>query len=295
MAAGWVPTGPGDPLGRVTVRVPVERLHTSNGAIMRTRRPDVLAVEEPLEIRAAGQVITVTMRTPGADLDLVHGYLLAEGIIDAADQVRGARYCAGAVATGPEGVEQNTYNVLDVDLLDPARVPTGVSRVTMSTSACGVCGSASIDAISARVPTHLGRGEVRVAADVVLTLAGALRERQSVFEKTGGVHAAAVADVTGHIHTHAEDVGRHNAVDKTIGAALRAGSLPREDAILVVTSRASFEIVQKAAMAGIAIVATVSAPSSLAVETAATLGMTLIAFARGDRCNVYSGFERVTD
>ncbi|CCI54304.1 formate dehydrogenase accessory sulfurtransferase FdhD [Nostocoides jenkinsii] len=279
----------------MTVRVPVERLHTSNGAIMRTRRPDVLAVEEPLEIRAAGQVITVTMRTPGADLDLVHGYLLAEGIIDAADQVRGARYCAGAVATGPEGVEQNTYNVLDVDLLDPARVPTGVSRVTMSTSACGVCGSASIDAISARVPTHLGRGEVRVAADVVLTLAGALRERQSVFEKTGGLHAAAVADVTGHIHTHAEDVGRHNAVDKTIGAALRAGSLPREDAILVVTSRASFEIVQKAAMAGIAIVATVSAPSSLAVETAATLGMTLIAFARGDRCNVYSGFERVTD
>lgn len=282
-------------MGRVTVRVPVERLHTSGDTITRTRRPDVLAVEEPLEIRAAGQVITVTMRTPGADLDLVHGYLLAEGIIDSADQVRGARYCAGAVATGPEGVEKNTYNVLDVDLLDPARVPTGFSRVTMSTSACGVCGSASIDAISARVPTHLGRGQARVAADVVLTLAGALRERQSVFEKTGGLHAAAVADVTGHIHTHAEDVGRHNAVDKTIGAALRAGALPREDAILVVTSRASFEIVQKAAMAGIAIVATVSAPSSLAVETAATLGMTLVAFARGDRCNVYSGFERVTD
>lgn len=333
-------------MGRVTVRVPVERIRTLDGQTERSRRPDVLAVEEPLEIRAGGQVVTVTMRTPGADIDLVHGYLLAEGIITAADQVRGARYCAGAVATGPDGVEQNTYNVIDVHLDDPARIPLGLSRTSVSTSACGVCGSASIAAIAERlarsgyaVPPTLAatahptspatttgaaairetpasetsrsdtsrsdtfrsdtsrsdtsRSAVTISAGVIAELVAALRTRQSVFERTGGLHAAALADTGGTIHAHAEDVGRHNAVDKTVGAGLRAHVLPRPDAVLVVSSRASFEIVQKAAMARIPIVIVVSAPSSLAVETAAALGLTLIAFARDERCNIYSGFERV--
>ncbi|MBK6886605.1 MAG: formate dehydrogenase accessory sulfurtransferase FdhD [Tetrasphaera sp.] len=333
-------------MGRVTVRVPVERIRTLDGQTERSRRPDVLAVEEPLEIRAGGQVVTVTMRTPGADIDLVHGYLLAEGIITAADQVRGARYCAGAVATGPDGVEQNTYNVIDVHLDDPARIPLGLSRTSVSTSACGVCGSASIEAIAERlarsgyaVPPTLAatahptspatttgaaairetpvsetsrsdtsrsdafrsdtsrsdtsRSAVTISAGVIAELVAALRTRQAVFERTGGLHAAALADTGGTIHAHAEDVGRHNAVDKVVGAGLRAHVLPRPDAVLVVSSRASFEIVQKAAMARIPIVIVVSAPSSLAVETAAALGLTLIAFARDERCNIYSGFERV--
>ncbi|MFN8098982.1 MAG: formate dehydrogenase accessory sulfurtransferase FdhD [Dermatophilaceae bacterium] len=279
----------------MTTRVPVERIRTVDGRVECTRRPDVLAVEEPLEIRAAGQVITVTMRTPGADIDLVHGYLLAEGIITSADEIRTARYCAGSVATGPDGVEQNTYNVLDVDLEDPSRIPGGLSRTALSTSACGICGSASIDAIAARLPArrHTDQSTATLTPATIATLVDGLRSGQAVFDRTGGLHAAAYADTTGTIHAHAEDVGRHNAVDKVLGAALRAGVLPRADSVLVVSSRASFEIVQKAAMAQIPIVVVVSAPSSLAVETAAALGITLVAFARGDRCNVYSGVGRV--
>ncbi len=281
-------------MGRVTVRVPVERITSVDGSLARTRRPDVLAVEEPLEIRSAGQVITVTMRTPGADIDLVHGYLLAEGIITGADQIRGARYCAGAVATGPDGLDQNTYNVIDVDLDDPTRIPEGLSRTALSTSACGVCGSASIAAIAARIPARLHATAATITPATIDDLVAALRARQAVFDRTGGLHAAALADTSGAIHAHAEDVGRHNAVDKVVGAGLRAGVLPgRDDTVLVVSSRASFEIVQKAAMARISIVVVVSAPSSLAVETAAALGLTLVAFARTGRCNVYSGFERV--
>ncbi|MEI2779040.1 MAG: formate dehydrogenase accessory sulfurtransferase FdhD [Tetrasphaera sp.] len=279
----------------MTTRVPVERLRLIADGWERVRRPDTLAVEEPLEIRAAGQVVTVTMRTPGADIDLVHGYFLAEGIIADAAGIRSARYCAGAVATGPDGREQNTYNVIDVDLTEPARAAAGLSRTALSTSACGVCGSASIDAIRDRLPPPLAGPRAQVTAGIVADLMRRVGAGQENFERTGGLHAAALADAGGSIHALAEDVGRHNAVDKVIGAGLRAGLLPRADAVLLVSSRASFEIVQKAAMAGISIIAVVSAPSSLAVETAAALGLTLIAFARGDRCNVYSGFDRVAD
>ncbi len=282
-------------MGRVTTRVPVERLRLTGQGLERVRRPDTLAVEEPLEIRAAGQVVTVTMRTPGADIDLVHGHLLAEGIIAAADEIRAARYCAGAVAAGPDGLDQNTYNVIEVDLADPSRVEAGLSRTALSTSACGVCGSASIDAIRARVPPPLSGPPARLTPAVVADLIRQLAAGQEHFARTGGLHAAALADTGGTMHVLAEDVGRHNAVDKVVGAGLRAGRLPSPDAVLVVSSRASFEIVQKAAMARIPIVVVVSAPSSLAVETAGALGLTLIAFARADRCNVYSGFERVAD
>lgn len=283
-------------MGRVTTRVPVVRLTgIGTASAGRSRRPDTLAVEEPLELRANGQVLTVTMRTPGADIDLAHGYLLSEGVISCRTDVAGARYCAGAVATGPDGLDANTYNVLEVDLVSPsAKVLTAVSRSVFSSSSCGVCGSASIDAVAARVPPGLPDAGARLSVSALPGMLEALAASQVVFARTGGLHAAAIFRVGGELVATAEDVGRHNAVDKVVGAALLAGQLPLDDAVLVVSSRASFDVVQKAAMAGIPIVVAVSAPSSLAAQTATALGMTLVGFARGETANIYSGAERIT-
>ena len=282
-------------MGRVTTRVPVVKFRYAASALPASR-PDTVVVEEPLEIRVDGEVLIVTMRTPGADIDLIHGYLVAEGVIRSGSDIVGARYCAGSVSDGPDGTAQNTYNVLEVDLAraDRARL-LAAGRIAPTTSACGVCGSASIEALTAKLPQSLAGLPVTLAAADVLAYVAKLGAGQGVFRSTGGAHAAAVFEAGGDLRAHAEDIGRHNAVDKAIGAVVRAGREPPLGGVLAVSSRASYEIVQKAAMAGIPVVIAVSAPSSLAVAAAESLGMTLIAFARDDGLNVYAGAGRLGD
>ncbi len=270
-------------MGRVTQRRPVVRV----GATRPGPAVDPVAVEEPLEIRLDGRPFQVTMRTPGDDIDLVHGLLHSEQVIAEAADVVLARYCAG---TGPDGV--NTYNVVDVSLGAGAVPPDpGLQRNVLTSSACGVCGSASIDAIT-RV-TRYAPSTAEVAGDVLLAAPGLVRPQQTVFDKTGGVHAAALLERDGRVLCVREDVGRHNAVDKVIGWALRQQLLPLTDAILYVSSRASFEGTQKAVLAGIGVLVAVSAPRSLAVELADRAGLTLAGFVRGDAMNLYSHAGRV--
>jgi len=255
-------------------------------------REDHLAGEEPLEIRIGGRRFSVTMRTPGNDIELVHGFLHGEGIITGRDDIAAIRYCDGVDEQG-----RNTYNVLDVTLApglaDP--VPDRARAVTTS-SACGVCGSASIDLIGQRARFSL-IGPPAFPPAVITALPDSLRDRQRIFERTGGAHGAALADSAGELSLVREDVGRHNAVDKVIGAALTEGLLDRQRGLttvaLVTSSRASFELVQKAAVAGIGMLVAVSAPSSLAVDLARDLGMTLIGFVRGSGFNLYCGPERI--
>lgn len=275
-------------MGRVTVRTPILKYRSGHFSA----RPDTVAGEEPLELRVAGQPLTVTMRTPGADIDLVHGFLHAEGLITRPADVLGARYCDGVDEQG-----QNTYNVLEVELAGgapPPRELAAAARAFTTSSACGVCGKSSIDALSQRLRYPLPAGDPVFGPEVLAALPDTLRTQQKSFRTTGGIHGAALARPDGSIELVREDVGRHNAVDKTIGAALRAGRLPLSDYALVTSSRASFELVQKALMAGISTMVAVSAPSSLAVELAAESGMTLIGFVRGDSFNVYSGAERIS-
>ena len=276
-------------MSRVTVPKPVRRF--TAGAFV--SRPDTVAGEEPLEIRVGGRRLSLTMRTPGHDIELVHGFLHAEGVISAAEDVRSVRYCDGVDDEG-----RNTYNVLDVTLAEPESpaVMLALSDATRSgvtSSACGVCGSASIDALRTRTRYPLVPGHPQLSPGTILGLPESLREQQQAFRRTGGVHAAALADPSGALAVVREDVGRHNAVDKVVGAALLAGGLPATDQILVTSSRASFELVQKALMAGIGVLVAVSAPSSLAVDLAQDAGMTLIGFTRADGFNLYSGPERV--
>jgi FdhD protein len=253
-------------------------------------RPDTVAAEEPLEIRLAGRPLAVTMRTPGDDFDLVHGFLATEAVIGGPDDVAGLRYCDSVDADG-----RNTYNVVDVDLAAGVAAPaTALDRNFYTSSSCGVCGKASIDAIRTRSRFDVAADGVRVPLGVLLGLPDRLRAAQEVFAKTGGLHAAGLFTADGELRTVREDVGRHNAVDKVIGEAVRAGALPLSGHVLVVSGRASFELTQKAAMAGIPVLAAVSAPSSLAVELAREVGITLVGFLRGDGCNVYTCPERLT-
>ncbi|MFC7450800.1 formate dehydrogenase accessory sulfurtransferase FdhD [Rhodococcus daqingensis] len=271
-------------MGRVTTRRPVLRI--SEGATV--RRPDSLAVEEPLEIRLGGRSLSVTMRTPGDDIDLVHGFLLGEGIIGSADDVSVIRYCDGVDADGA-----NTYNVLDVALAPGVPQPTGPDRQFLSTSACGVCGKASLEAVRVRSPYDLTDPVPIVTTTTLASMPASLRARQRVFDSTGGLHAAGLFTADGALLAVREDVGRHNAVDKVLGWALTDGRVPLREAILVVSGRASFELVQKAVVAGIPILAAVSAPSSLAVDLATESGLSLVGFLRGDTMNVYSGEARI--
>lgn len=270
-------------MARVTARRPMRRI-SPNGAV---QRPDTLAVEEPLEIRIGGVSLTVTMRTPGADIDLVHGFLLSENIIGAADEIVVARYCAGTDAEG-----RNTYNVLDITLRTPAPVPT---RNFLTTSACGLCGKSALDEVRTRTRFPLPAEGPVVEAATLATMPETLRTRQSVFEATGGLHAAGLFTADGAVLAVREDIGRHNAVDKVIGWALRENRVPATDLVLIVSGRASFELVQKAVMAGIPILGAVSAPSSLAVDLAAESGLTLAGFVRGDTMNIYTGAHRLTE
>ena len=257
---------------------------------VRVTRPDVLAAEEPLEIRISGTPLAVTMRTPGADWDLVHGFLATEGVIRGSSDIRTLRYCDSVDDSG-----RNTYNVSDVELAEGvARPDAALTRNFYTTSSCGVCGKASIDAVTIESPYDLRSDSTPVNLDVVLQLPEKLRAAQQVFDKTGGLHAAAIFDAAGKLIVAREDVGRHNAVDKAIGAMVRENRLPLTGTILMVSGRASFELVQKALQAGIPTLAAVSAPSSLAADLADESGMTLIGFVRGSGCNVYTGQSRIT-
>jgi FdhD protein len=253
-------------------------------------RPDMLAVEEPLEIRVDDVPFTVTMRTPGHDLDLALGFLVAEGTLSRPEDVVSARHCPDA-ARDADG--RKTHNVVTVDLA-PGVPPPAAVRHRLVSSACGICGSASIEAVRTRSRHDLATDDVRIDAAVLAGLPVRMREAQAVFERTGGLHAAALFTPAGDLICLREDVGRHNAVDKVVGWAFAAGRLPLRGHVLQVSGRASFELVQKAWMAGCPALAAVSAPSSLAAELAREAGMTLVGFSRGDRFSVYSGEPRIT-
>ncbi len=272
-------------MGRVTTRRRIVHLDGDR----RVERPDTLVAEEPLEIRVDGRPLAVTMRTPGDDFDLAAGFLVSEGVISRAEHLRSIVYCAGATA---EGV--NTYNVLDVALASGVPAPDpSVERNFYTTSSCGLCGKASLDAVRTSAVWDVADDPIAVDPAVLAGLPDTLRAAQRVFERTGGLHAAGLFTPAGELLCLREDVGRHNAFDKVVGWALREGRLPLRATILLASGRASFELVQKARMAGVPALAAVSAPSSLAVELAEDAGMTLVGFLRGTSMNVYAGAHRV--
>ena len=243
-------------------------------------RPDVLAVEEPLEIRIDGRPLAVTMRTPGDDIDLAAGFLFGEGIVRERDDIAEIRKCDD--------------NVADVRLAGGVAVePDLLRRNFLTTSACGICGKESIGAVRTRARFDLTGDQVSVDPAALARLPDRLRAAQRVFDRTGGLHAAAVFGAGGEMLALREDVGRHNAVDKVVGWALRAPRLPLRGHVLLVSGRASFELAQKALMAGIPVLAAVSAPSSLAVTLAEESGMTLVGFLRGGSMNAYTGLQRL--
>ena len=287
-------------------RVRVARVHADTG---RSHRADTLAVEEPLEIRVNGTRLAVTMRTPVHDFSLAVGFALSEGIISTADDVVSVRYCQKD--QGPKGlhshlplgafsgattVDDTSDNVVDVTLAPHVPPPDAiVQRQLVVNSSCGLCGRQSLDEVhqSGCYPID-ETSSFALDEPTVMGLPDLLRDEQKVFAKTGGLHGAGLYDVdTGKLLAVREDVGRHNAVDKVLGWALLEGLLPLSRTVLVTSSRASFELVQKAAMAGVPMLVAVSAPSSLAVELAKESEMTLVGFTRGHRCVIYAGEERV--
>ena len=249
-------------------------------------RGDDLAAEEPLEIRIAGAPVAVTMRTPGNDFELCAGFLFGEGLVTAPEQVARIQTCSWK--------DTGEMNVLDVVLRGaPPFDPATNGRNFYTTSSCGLCGKASIDAIRTRAQWEVRDDPLRVTAALLAGLPDRVREAQCVFSRTGGLHAAGLFDAGGELVCLREDVGRHNAVDKVVGWAATQRLLPLRSHLLMVSGRASFELTQKALMAGIPLLAAVSAPSSLAVELAEESGMTLVGFLRGATMNVYCGAERV--
>lgn len=276
-----------------TFRHRVERVAVAHGRTSTTVRRDVLATEEPLEIRVvvAGRVqqVAVTMRTPGSDFELAAGFLFGERLITRGRDIAAVRYCTNA-----EGDGAQRYNTVNVHLSPGVEWdPAALERNFYTTSSCGVCGKASIEAVRGPTCERVSSG-LRVAADQLVRLPASLREAQPVFDRTGGLHAAALFTADGSMLRLREDVGRHNAMDKLVGAALLADEVPLSDRICLASGRLSFELVQKAARAGIPVLAGVSAPSSLAVELAGEAGITLIGFLRDQRFNIYTGGERVS-
>ncbi|QHC32268.1 formate dehydrogenase accessory sulfurtransferase FdhD [Streptomyces sp. HF10] len=273
-------------MGRVTERRKVLRIRDS--AV--STRPDTLVAEEPLEIRLNGKPLAITMRTPGDDFALAAGFLVSEGVLAATSDLQNIVYCAGATADG-----SNTYNVVDVKTAPDVSLPDfTLERNVYTSSSCGLCGKASLDAVrtTARWPIA-DSPRLRVTPELLAELPERLREAQRVFDRTGGLHAAALFTEDGELLDIKEDVGRHNAVDKLVGRALQNGGLPLSRTVLLVSGRASFELAQKAVMAGIPLLAAVSAPSSLAVDLATETGLTLVGFLRGSSMNVYAGDDRI--
>jgi FdhD protein len=264
--------------------VPVQRFEGPAGSPVQ----DLLAVEEPLEIRVGSRPVSITMRTPGHDFDLAAGFLFAEGMLTDASQISNIRY------TRPEGNPRQAANSVTVDLQPDVEIDLArLERHFYTSSSCGVCGKASIEAIESTGCRLLPHGRPLIAASVVHRLPDTLRQSQAVFDRTGGLHASALFQTDGALLSVREDVGRHNALDKLIGAEFLAGRTPLEDRIVLVSGRTSFELVQKAVMAGVAVLAAVGAPSSLAVELAQRFQLTLLGFVRGDRFNIYSGAWRI--
>lgn len=255
---------------RPVVTMPI---HKARGGDSISPAQDLLAVEEPLQIRVNGRDLSITMRTPGHDGELATGFLFTEGILKTRADVVGIE------------CDENSLSLTLADGVD-----AGASRNFYTTSSCGVCGKASIESLHAAGCAMLPH--VHIDREVIHGLPEKLRVTQSVFERTGGLHGAALFDASGNLEMVREDVGRHNAVDKLIGAAFLDARLPLFDRILMLSGRASFELVQKAVMAGIPVVAAVGAPSSLAVQTAMRFGMTLLGFVRDERFNIYSGLSR---
>jgi FdhD protein len=252
-------------------------------------RSDYLATEEPLEIRLANprRTLAITMRTPGRDFELAAGFLFAEGVVSQRTDIHRISYCVDPDVDGNQ-----RYNIVNVELrqdLNPELQP--LERHFYITSACGVCGKTSLDALKVRC-APVAKTYV-VPVEVFCSLANQIKPAQSIFQATGGLHAAALFDLRGNLLSLEEDVGRHNALDKLVGSALLADKLPLDQHIVVVSGRASFEIMQKCLTAGVAIVCAVSAPSSLAVSLAQEFGMTLIGFLRDERFNIYAGKQRI--
>jgi FdhD protein len=247
------------------------------------RIDDDVVIEEPLEIRVNGDSVSVTMRTPGDDFDLAVGLLCTEGIIRSRDEIGTIAYC-------PDEEQPELRNVVNVVLVDPARKIES-SRRFWSNSSCGLCGKATLDAIHQSCQQITS--SIRVSSDLLFSLPSQLRQAQANFERTGGIHAVALFDERGSLLVLREDIGRHNAVDKVLGAAF-VGGLPLSETVMMVSGRLGFEIAQKAVVGGVPIVASISAASSLAVELAAEFGLTAIGFLRGRSMNVYSHPERIT-
>jgi len=270
------------------VRIDVNRFAEKSS---RNRR-DAVAVEEPLEIRLATpqgdeHQVAVTMRTPGDDFDLTVGFLFSEGLIQRRSDVSDLRYCTN--------VDVQEYNVITVQLSESTSFnPADLTRNFYTTSSCGVCGKASLEAIEIQGCTPLIEDGLVIKSQVIRTLPSVLREGQQIFERTGGLHAAGLFNVDGDLQILREDVGRHNALDKVIGNRFLEDGLPLKGSVLAVSGRASFEIMQKALMAGVAVIVAVGAPSSLAVDVASEFGMTLVGFTKEKGFNVYAGTSRVS-
>ncbi|MBH8565397.1 formate dehydrogenase accessory sulfurtransferase FdhD [Nostoc sp. CENA67] len=254
-------------------------------------RQDHLTTEEPLEIRLVPQnkTVAVTMRTPGADFELAAGFLYSEGIISCREDIRRISYCVDELIDG-----EQRYNIVNVELRQGLILDLQpLERHFYTNSACGVCGKASLEALRLRGCPVIPHGPV-VTPEIIYSLPDKLRSAQGIFTATGGLHAAAVFDTQAKLLNLQEDIGRHNALDKLIGSALLADELPLNNHIVMVSGRSSFEILQKSTAAGVPIVCSVSAPSSLAVSVAQEFGITLIGFLRGQRFNIYSGVERIS-
>jgi len=276
-----------------TARRRVRRIRLANGRgePQLTERSDLLAAEEPLGIRVAGQALTMTMRTPGDDVELAAGFLVGEGIVRSADDIASIRVCDGT-SCGHAG-HDGTGNIVDVELRQGLVVTPALRRNFMTTSACGVCGKASMSELFVTQSVDINQDQAIIPAGRLAEMPDALRAAQRVFASTGGLHAAGVFGPDGGLLAVREDVGRHNAVDKVVGWALRQGRLPMRGCVLMVSGRASFELVQKAVLAGFPVLAAVSAPSSLAADLAAEAGLTLVGFLRGESMNVYTHGDRV--
>ena len=252
------------------------------------RKDDYLAAEEPLEIRVGTEPLSVTMRTPGHDLELAAGFLFTEGIVRSADQII-------SLQPGVSGENPDVGNLVQAELV-PEVVPdfASIQRHFFAASSCGICGKASIDSVRSRL-LKAPNLDFQCAPEFLVKLPDVLRSSQDVFQRTGGLHAAALFDSTGALQVLREDIGRHNAVDKVIGWALQRGQLPLANSVLLVSGRGGFEIVQKAIVAGLPVVASVSAPSGLAVQLARELRLTLVGFLRGRRFVIYSGEQRIAE
>ncbi|HYL78319.1 MAG TPA: formate dehydrogenase accessory sulfurtransferase FdhD [Bryobacteraceae bacterium] len=271
-------------MNRSILTVPVQKIEGEVSAPFQ----DLLAIEEPLEIRLGDRTVSITMRTPGHDYELAAGFLFTEGILQSSRQIHLIRRSHGHENPRQAGnsvtVELNAGVEVDFERLE---------RHFYTTSSCGVCGKASIEALQMQGCPVLPKDSPIVVSEVIHRLPEALRRQQAVFERTGGLHAAALFDAKGNLVLLREDIGRHNAVDKLIGAEMLRDHTPLSDKLLLVSGRASFELVQKALMGGIPMLAAVGAPSSLAVETAQRFGMSLLGFVRDGRFNIYSGASRI--